>query len=94
MTGALTAASAGVVASFCLEGGVPSGKYLPGAAAGRAAGTLGEDGAHHRRLEGFGLGLGRRIRLADALHGHADLAGAGIQLMAGGTVVGGDRRQR
>ena len=40
MNGALTAASAGVVASFCLEGGVLSGKYLPGAAAGRAARTL------------------------------------------------------
>jgi len=42
MTGALTAAGAGVVASFCLEGGVLSGKYLPGDAAGRAAGTLGD----------------------------------------------------
>jgi aryl-alcohol dehydrogenase-like predicted oxidoreductase len=48
MAGALTAAGAGVVASFCLEGGVLSGKYLPraavpgGAAAGRAAGTLGD----------------------------------------------------
>ena len=42
MTGALTAADASVVASFCLEGGVLSGKYLPGAAAGRAAGTLGD----------------------------------------------------
>jgi aryl-alcohol dehydrogenase-like predicted oxidoreductase len=42
MTGALTAAGAGVVASFCLEGGVLSGKYLPGAATGRAAGTLGD----------------------------------------------------
>ncbi len=42
MTGALTAAGAGVVASFCLEGGVLSGKYLPGAARGRAAGALGD----------------------------------------------------
>jgi aryl-alcohol dehydrogenase-like predicted oxidoreductase len=42
MTGALTAAGAGVVASFCLEGGVLSGKYLPGAPTGRAAGTLGD----------------------------------------------------
>src|SRR6516162_806726 len=40
--GDLVAAGAGVVASFCLEGGVLSGKYLPGAAAGRAAGTLGD----------------------------------------------------
>src|SRR6516165_10254084 len=40
MTGALTAAGAGVVASFCLEGGVLSGKYQRRAAAGRAARTL------------------------------------------------------
>jgi aryl-alcohol dehydrogenase-like predicted oxidoreductase len=42
MAGALAAAGAGVVASFCLEGGVLSGKYQLGAAAGRAAGTLGD----------------------------------------------------
>jgi aryl-alcohol dehydrogenase-like predicted oxidoreductase len=42
MTEALTAAGAGVVASFCLEGGVLSGKYLSPAAAGRAARTLGD----------------------------------------------------
>jgi aryl-alcohol dehydrogenase-like predicted oxidoreductase len=40
MTQALRAAGAGVVASFCLEGGVLSGKYLAGATAGRAAVTL------------------------------------------------------
>jgi L-glyceraldehyde 3-phosphate reductase len=40
MTRALHAAGAGVVASFCLEGGVLSGKYLSGAASGRAAATL------------------------------------------------------
>jgi aryl-alcohol dehydrogenase-like predicted oxidoreductase len=40
MTQALHAAGAGVVASFCLEGGVLSGKYLAGAAKGRAAATL------------------------------------------------------
>ncbi len=40
MTRALHAAGAGVVASFCLEGGVLSGKYLSGAVAGRAAATL------------------------------------------------------
>ena len=40
MTEALRAAGAGVVASFCLEGGVLSGKYLSGTAAGRAAATL------------------------------------------------------
>jgi aryl-alcohol dehydrogenase-like predicted oxidoreductase len=42
MEAALHAAGAGVVASFCLEGGVLSGKYLVGATAGRAAATLGE----------------------------------------------------
>jgi L-glyceraldehyde 3-phosphate reductase len=40
MTEALRAAGAGVVASFCLEGGVLSGKYLSGAAPGRAAAAL------------------------------------------------------
>jgi aryl-alcohol dehydrogenase-like predicted oxidoreductase len=40
LTEALNAAGAGVVASFCLEGGVLSGKYLLGAAPGRAAATL------------------------------------------------------
>jgi aryl-alcohol dehydrogenase-like predicted oxidoreductase len=40
MTEALHAAGAGVVASFCLEGGVLSGKYLSGITAGRAAAAL------------------------------------------------------
>jgi aryl-alcohol dehydrogenase-like predicted oxidoreductase len=40
MTQALTAAGAGIVASFCLEGGVLTGKYRSGPAAGRAAATL------------------------------------------------------
>jgi len=40
MAGALHAAGAGVVASFCLEGGVLSGKYLSGTASGRAVATL------------------------------------------------------
>ena len=40
MTGAPHAAGAGVVASFCLEGGVLSGKYLSGNASGRAAAAL------------------------------------------------------
>jgi aryl-alcohol dehydrogenase-like predicted oxidoreductase len=40
MSRALTAAGAGVVASFCLAGGVLTGKYRSGQAAGRAAGTL------------------------------------------------------
>jgi aryl-alcohol dehydrogenase-like predicted oxidoreductase len=39
-TQALKMSGAGVVASFCLEGGVLTGKYLAGQAAGRAAGTL------------------------------------------------------
>ena len=42
MTEALHAAGAGVVASFCLEGGVLSGKYLSGTASGRAAAALDE----------------------------------------------------
>ena len=42
MKAALRAAGAGVGASFCLEGGVLSGKYLAGPAAGRAAATLAE----------------------------------------------------
>jgi aryl-alcohol dehydrogenase-like predicted oxidoreductase len=36
----LSAAGAGVIASFCLAGGVLTGKYRSDAAAGRAAGTL------------------------------------------------------
>jgi aryl-alcohol dehydrogenase-like predicted oxidoreductase len=40
MTAALHAAGAGVVASFCLEGGVLSGKYLSAGSAGRAAAAL------------------------------------------------------
>src|SRR5215831_13391886 len=42
MTRVLEAAGAGVVASFCLAGGVLTGKYRSGSAAGRAAGTLGD----------------------------------------------------
>jgi aryl-alcohol dehydrogenase-like predicted oxidoreductase len=46
MAGAMQASGAGMIASFCLAGGVLTGKYRPGAAgaggagAGRAAGTL------------------------------------------------------
>jgi aryl-alcohol dehydrogenase-like predicted oxidoreductase len=40
ITEALHAAGAGVVASFCLEGGVLSGKYLSGGASGRASAML------------------------------------------------------
>ena len=42
MTEVLTAANAGVIASFCLAGGILTGKYRSGPAAGRAAGALGE----------------------------------------------------
>jgi aryl-alcohol dehydrogenase-like predicted oxidoreductase len=42
MRQAVAAAGAGVVASFCLAGGVLTGKYRSGPAAGRAAGTLTE----------------------------------------------------
>jgi L-glyceraldehyde 3-phosphate reductase len=60
MSKPLTAAGAGVIASFCLAGGVLTGKYRSGAAAGRAAGTLGE----------------RRVAPAVAAAGElADLAG-------------------
>jgi aryl-alcohol dehydrogenase-like predicted oxidoreductase len=57
MISALGLAKAGVVASFCLEGGVLSGKYLTGREPGRAAGTLdGAQAAHAlaagRELEG------------------------------------------
>jgi L-glyceraldehyde 3-phosphate reductase len=40
MLQALKASGAGVIASFCLEGGVLTGKYRSGPATGRAAGTL------------------------------------------------------
>jgi aryl-alcohol dehydrogenase-like predicted oxidoreductase len=40
MTRVLEASGAGLIASFSLAGGVLSGKYLAGPAAGRAAGTL------------------------------------------------------
>jgi aryl-alcohol dehydrogenase-like predicted oxidoreductase len=40
MTGALAAAGAGVIASFCLAGGVLSGKYRSDPATGRQAGSL------------------------------------------------------
>jgi len=42
MRQAVATAGAGVIASFCLAGGVLSGKYRSGPAAGRAAGTLTE----------------------------------------------------
>jgi len=40
MTAVLEASGAGLIPSFCLAGGVLTGKYLAGPAAGRAAGTL------------------------------------------------------
>ena len=42
MARALSTAGAGVIASFCLAGGVLTGKYRSDPAAGRAAGTLGD----------------------------------------------------
>jgi aryl-alcohol dehydrogenase-like predicted oxidoreductase len=42
MSRALETSGAGLIASFCLAGGVLTGKYLAGQAAGRAAGTLDE----------------------------------------------------
>jgi aryl-alcohol dehydrogenase-like predicted oxidoreductase len=44
MIRAVHAAGAGVIASFCLAGGVLTGKYRSGPAAGRAAGTLADPG--------------------------------------------------
>jgi aryl-alcohol dehydrogenase-like predicted oxidoreductase len=44
MTQTLAATGAGVVASFCLAGGVLTGKYRSGPATGRAAGTLAHPG--------------------------------------------------
>ena len=42
MSQALESSGAGLIASFCLAGGVLSGKYRDGQATGRAAGALGE----------------------------------------------------
>jgi aryl-alcohol dehydrogenase-like predicted oxidoreductase len=42
MAGALAQARTAVVASFCLEGGILSGKYLDQGAEGRAAEVLGQ----------------------------------------------------
>jgi aryl-alcohol dehydrogenase-like predicted oxidoreductase len=71
MTRALTAAGAGVIASFCLEGGVLTGKYRSGGATGRAAGTLSDPQ------------VAMAVEAADAL---ADLA-AGLQTTAAGLAL-------
>jgi aryl-alcohol dehydrogenase-like predicted oxidoreductase len=71
MSKALTAAGAGVIASFCLAGGVLTGKYRSGAAAGRAAGTLGE----HRAAPAVAAAGG----LAD-LAGRLDTTAAALAL--------------
>ena len=42
MSRALQTSGAGLIASFCLAGGVLTGKYRDGEAGGRAAGTLGD----------------------------------------------------
>ena len=42
MSQALESSVAGLIASFCLAGGVLTGKYRDGEAAGRAAGALGD----------------------------------------------------
>jgi len=42
MTQVLNASGAALIASFCLAGGVLTGKYLSGPATGRAAGALGD----------------------------------------------------
>src|SRR5215831_13133646 len=62
MARALTAAGAGVIASFCLAGGVLTGKYRSDPAAGRAAGMLGEP-----RYAPAVAAAGELAALADAL---------------------------
>jgi len=63
MTRALTAAGAGVIASFCLEGGVLTGKYRSGGATGRAAGTLSDP-----RVAMAAAAAGELAGLAAGLH--------------------------
>jgi aryl-alcohol dehydrogenase-like predicted oxidoreductase len=63
MARVLNASGAGLIASFSLAGGVLSGKYLAGPAAGRAAGTLDDLGvapaaAAARDLAGLAARLG------------------------------------
>jgi aryl-alcohol dehydrogenase-like predicted oxidoreductase len=59
---ALESSGAGLVASFCLAGGVLTGKYRDGEAAGRAAGALGEP-----RYAAAAAAAGDLARLAERL---------------------------
>jgi len=63
MTRALETSGAGVIASFCLAGGVLSGKYLAGPATGRAAGTLADP-----RVAAAVAAAGELASLAGGLH--------------------------
>jgi aryl-alcohol dehydrogenase-like predicted oxidoreductase len=81
MSRALTAAGAGVVASFCLEGGVLSGKYLAGAGAGAegaaAAGGMGGGAAAGGTAAG-GAAAGGAVA-GGAAAGGAAAAGGGAE---------------
>jgi aryl-alcohol dehydrogenase-like predicted oxidoreductase len=59
---ALESSGAGLIASFCLAGGVLTGKYRDGEAAGRAAGALGEP-----RYAAAAAAAGDLARLAERL---------------------------
>ena len=62
MSQALESSGAGLIASFCLAGGVLTGKYRDGEAAGRAAGALGEP-----RYAAAAAAAGDLARLAERL---------------------------
>lgn len=73
MTRALETSGAGLIASFCLAGGVLTGKYLADQAAGRAAGTLDEPRGRAGRRGGRGTRrAGRRAGY------HPGRAGPGV----------------
>jgi L-glyceraldehyde 3-phosphate reductase len=63
MTAAMTAAGAGIIASFSLAGGVLTGKYRSGAGSGRAAGTLAEP-----RAAAAAAAAAELVALAGRLH--------------------------
>ena len=70
MTGALTAAGAGAIASACLAGGILSGKYRSGPATGRQAGSLADPK------------LAPALRAADELAGLAGELGTSAATLA------------
>ena len=67
MRAALARAGAGVVASFCLEGGILSGKYVGGQAAGRAADALSQPRSASALVAAADLaGLAGRLKASPA----------------------------